>query len=116
MVQVDAFSCGTPTGGVTVQCDDIDTYTLLNLETLVISQKTIAEAQKLDDWDIGFKRTDVIINSRSFGRGDVDGALIFKNNDFFDDKGKPNYQKLMDAYTRGGELEAFERVGRLVGS
>lgn len=112
-VVVDASGCGAPTGGVAVECDADETYTLIDLSTQIITQMTAEDAVKTNAWDIGFKRTDVILNSSSIGLGNVTGALVYRNKDFFNAFGLPRYQRLTDAYVNGGELDSFNGVGRL---
>lgn len=112
-INVDAFGCGMPIGGITKVCDSKDLFTLVKLSTLEITEMNEADALQSDTWDIGFNRTDVILNSKSNGRGDVTAALVFRNKDLFDKNGKPDTSKLTEAMMNGAELTSFENVGRL---
>lgn len=113
-LNLDAFGCGMPIGGVVNQCDTKDLFTLLNLKTLEITEMKKEDAYLNSGWDIGFHRRDIILNSQTEGVGDVRTALIYRNENFFDSDGEPNLQKLADALMTDGDLESFKKVGRLV--
>lgn len=111
---VSAEGCGDPVGGVVPDCDQENSYAFISLDTQVVAKMTLEQAALNQDWDLGFKRTDVVMNAPSVGVGQTQGALLYRNENFFGAFGFANYSLLMDAYTQGGELKAFEDVGRLV--
>lgn len=113
-LHIAAVGCGDPIGGVVPECDEHNTYVFLNLDTEAVTHMSPEEAILVADWDLGFKRTDVLLNSPSVGVGQTQGALLYRNENFFGAFGFAKYDLLMDAYVKGGEEKAFNDAGYLV--
>lgn len=113
-VSVAAVGCGDPIGGVVPECDEKNTYVFLNLDTNQVTHMTAEVAITKTDWDLGFKRTDVLLNSPSVGAGSTQGVLLYRNPDFFGAFGFAKYDLLMEAYIKGGEEQAFHDAGFIV--
>ncbi|MCO5113824.1 MAG: HmuY family protein [Bdellovibrionaceae bacterium] len=113
-VSVAAVGCGDPIGGVVPECDEKNTYVFLNLDTNQVTHMTAEVAITKADWDLGFKRTDVLLNSPSAGAGSTQGAFLYRNPDFFGAFGFAKYDLLMEAYVNGGEEQAFHDAGFVV--
>lgn len=113
-LELAAVGCGDPLGGVIPDCDEKNLYTFLNLDTEEIVRMTAEQAILVPDWDLGFQRTTVLMNTPSVGVGSTQGALLYRNENFFGAFGFAKYDLLMQAYVGGGEEQAFNAVGRLI--
>lgn len=75
------------------------------------AQKVEVENQKQSkDWDFGFLRTNVLVNSGDAGAGNVQVALAAPQAEFYDEHGKANVQVFKDAIANSAAETAWTSV------
>ncbi|HHI94473.1 MAG TPA: hypothetical protein ENK04_13330 [Gammaproteobacteria bacterium] len=89
--------------------DPANKYTYFNLTTNAVVELTDAEAETSSDWHIGFKRTNVKLNSGVSGPANVKGAVADAQNEFYDNNGDPNNSVFLNA-NAASALVAFDAV------
>lgn len=93
-----------PFSQATIDATSNTTYTYFNLttgETVAISD---AEAETSTDWHIAFRRYNVKLNSGASGPGNVRGAVVAPQDDFYSSTGEPDANVFLNA-TPDSELE-----------
>lgn len=82
---IDATAGGFGTG----TDNPANKFTYLDLDTATILDLTDEEARTNTEWDVGFKRFDVIVNGGISGSGSAKGALAVDSEGFYDADGNP---------------------------
>lgn len=97
-------------GGVSAGPEDpANKYTYLDLSAGEVVDLTDAQAQDSTNWDIGFKRSTVILNGGVSGPGSVSGFFTGNNSEAYDANGDAIFDWFASA-TADSELEDFEII------
>jgi len=78
-------------------------YVYLNLDRGEVMDFSAAQASGSQDWHIAFRRFSVQLNGGASGSGDVAGALVGSQDDFYTEDGDPNVSVFTNA-TPNSEL------------
>ncbi len=89
--------------------DPANKYTYFNLATKAVVELTDAQAATSSDWHIGFKRTNVKLNSGVSGSANTKGAVADAQDDFYDANGDPDNSVFLNA-TAASEVNSFDAV------
>lgn len=71
---------------------------------------TISEPSTSTDWDIGFRRTGIILNGGASGSGEVAGALAVAQDTFYDADGNPDANAFLNALPENEGQVAFSQA------
>ena len=86
-----------------MDASDYDAFTYFNFDTNQVVELTAEEAKTSQNWHIGFRRTEIVLNGGTSGSGNVAGALAAVQADFYNQE-EPNASVFLNA-TPEAELE-----------